>query len=149
MSPANVIEPERAGAGGRGGGGVGGGEGFGDGGGGKGGGGDGGGDGGGAGGGIGGGGGGAHGGGGGGGEDGGGGGGTTARLLAVAEAASDARRLCVPVVGVNQRTVAVLELSYQHGAPLTFEHACVRRLTRAVGAAVLRAHFKPQPYPYP
>ena len=82
------------------------------------------------------------GGGGGGGEDGGGGGGgTTARLLAVAEAASDARRLCVPVVGVNQRTVAVLELSYQHGAPPTFEHACVRRLTRAVGAAVLRAHF--------
>jgi len=44
-------------------------------------------------------------------------------------------------VGVNQRTVAVLELSYQHGAPPTFEHACVRRLTRAVGAAVLRAHF--------
>ena len=76
------------------------------------------------------------------GEDGeGGGGGTTARLLAVAAAASDARRLCVPVVGVNQRTVAVLELSYQHGAPPTFEHACVRRLTRAVGAAVLRAHF--------
>ena len=91
-----------------------------------------------------------EGGGGGGGEDGGGGGGgTTARLLAVAEAASDARRLCVPVVGVNQRTVAVLELSYQHGAPPTFEHACVRRLTRAVGAAVLRAHFEPQPYPYP
>jgi len=77
--------------------------------------------------------------GGGGGGGGAGGAGTTARLLAVAEAPNDARRLCVPIVGVNQRTMAVLELTYPRGAPPTFEHACVRRLARAVGAAVLRA----------